>query len=214
MGSCGFGGGGPGDQRSGSGTEAGISATSRTALDHHRNRPGTGARSALARTMFSTFLWISALPSQPYLRRLRPELVVIAETEFWPNFLRLAHAGGARIAVVNARISDRSLPNYRRWRRILTRVLRLVDIFLAQTEEDRRRLLAIGAPADRVQVSGNLKFDVPMPAPPPIVAKPPRCSSNSASQPCHCLWQHGGRRRRDAAGRLPEACSKSIPRPY
>ena len=48
--------------------------------------------------------------------RLQPELVVLAETEFWPNFLRLAHASGARIAVVNARISDRSWPNYRRFR--------------------------------------------------------------------------------------------------
>jgi 3-deoxy-D-manno-octulosonic-acid transferase len=111
-----------------------------------------------------------AFAIKPYLRRLRPELVVIAETEFWPNFLRLAHAGGARIAVVNARISDRSFPRYRRWRKVLRRVLRPVDVFLAQTEEDRQRLLAIGASADRVQVSGNLKFDVSMPAPPPIVA--------------------------------------------
>src|SRR6202035_4844330 len=51
---------------------------------------------------------------RPYLARLRPALVVIAETEFWPNFLRLAHGGGARVAVVNARISDRSWPGYRR----------------------------------------------------------------------------------------------------
>ena len=107
---------------------------------------------------------------RPYLRRLRPELVVIAETEFWPNFLRLARASGARIAVVNARISDRSWPGYRRWRGILVRVLEPISLFLTQTEEDRKRLLAIGAPADRVQVSGNLKFDVSLPAPLPIVS--------------------------------------------
>ena len=70
---------------------------------------------------------------RPYLRRLRPELIVIAETEFWPNFLRLAQASGARIAVVNARISDRSFPRYRRWRFLLTGVLRAVDLFLAQS---------------------------------------------------------------------------------
>src|SRR5712692_8408020 len=58
----------------------------------------------------------------PYLRRLRPELIVLAETEFWPNFLRLAHQRGARIAVVNARISDRSWPGYRRIRRLLAKV--------------------------------------------------------------------------------------------
>jgi 3-deoxy-D-manno-octulosonic-acid transferase len=107
---------------------------------------------------------------RPYLRQLRPELVVIAETEFWPNFLRLARASGARIAVVNARISDRSWPGYRRWRGILVRVLEPVSLFLTQTEEDRRRLLAIGAPADRVQVCGNLKFDVSRPPPLPIVS--------------------------------------------
>jgi 3-deoxy-D-manno-octulosonic-acid transferase len=107
---------------------------------------------------------------RPYLRLLLPELIVIAETEFWPNFLRLAHASGARIAVVNARISDRSFPRYRRWRFLLTEVLQAVDMFLAQTEEDARRLCDIGAPAGRVQVSGNLKFDLPLPPIPPIVA--------------------------------------------
>jgi 3-deoxy-D-manno-octulosonic-acid transferase len=101
---------------------------------------------------------------------LRPRLVLIAETEFWPNFLRLAHASGARVAVVNARISDRSRPGYRRFRFILKRVLRNVDLFLAQTSEDASRLRDIGAPADRVQVSGNLKFDISAPDPPPIVA--------------------------------------------
>jgi 3-deoxy-D-manno-octulosonic-acid transferase len=107
---------------------------------------------------------------RPYLRRLRPELIVIAETEFWPNFLRLAHSCGARIAVVNARISDRSFPRYRRWRLLLKSVLRAVDLFLAQTEEDARRLRLIGASPERVRVSGNLKFDAPLPAMPPIVA--------------------------------------------
>ncbi len=109
---------------------------------------------------------------RPYLTTLKPQLVVIAETEFWPNFLRLAHKSGARVAVVNARISDRSWPGYRRVRRIgiLAAVLRNIDLFLAQTEEDARRLRDIGAPAERVEVSGNLKFDVAVPPPPAIVA--------------------------------------------
>jgi 3-deoxy-D-manno-octulosonic-acid transferase len=111
-----------------------------------------------------------AFAIRPYLTALRPELVVIAETEFWPNFLRLVHASGARIAVVNARISDRSWPGYRRFHRILVKVLRQVDLFLAQTDEDMIRLKDIGAPAARVHVSGNLKFDVPAPPTPPIVA--------------------------------------------
>src|SRR6266849_5494312 len=109
---------------------------------------------------------------RPYLTTLRPQLIVIAETEFWPNFLRLACRSGARVAVVNARISDRSWPGYRRVRRIgiLASVLHNINLFLAQTEEDARRLLDIGAPAERIEVSGNLKFDVAAPAPPAIVA--------------------------------------------
>ena len=77
-----------------------------------------------------------AFAIRPYLQQLQPELVVLAETEFWPNFLRLAHASGARIAVVNARISDRSWPRYRRFRWALRRMLVHVDLFLAQTPED------------------------------------------------------------------------------
>lgn len=105
----------------------------------------------------------------PYLRALAPKLVVVAETEFWPNFLRMAHTSGARIAVVNARISDRSLPKYGRFRGLLGKVLSNVDLFLAQTDEDAARLRSIGASPDRVQVAGSLKFDMITPPPTPIV---------------------------------------------
>ena len=104
-----------------------------------------------------------AFAIRPYLKALKPELVVIAETEFWPNFLRIARKSGARIVVVNARISDRSFPRYRRFKRLLTAVLKNVDRFLTQTAVDRGRLVEIGAAPDRVAVSGNLKFDI-MPA--------------------------------------------------
>jgi 3-deoxy-D-manno-octulosonic-acid transferase len=98
-----------------------------------------------------------------WFNALKPDLVILAETEFWPNFLRVAAEQGARVAVVNARISDRSLAGYRRWKTLLRRVLAPVDVFLAQTPEDARRLTEIGAPAERVRVAGNLKFDVPPP---------------------------------------------------
>jgi 3-deoxy-D-manno-octulosonic-acid transferase len=106
---------------------------------------------------------------RPYLQALKPELVVLAETEFWPNFLRLAHASGARIAVVNARISDRSRPRYQRFRWALHRMLAHIDLFLAQTAEDGKRLESIGADPARVCVTGNLKFDVTVSTPQPIV---------------------------------------------
>ncbi|HWR34257.1 MAG TPA: 3-deoxy-D-manno-octulosonic acid transferase [Clostridia bacterium] len=101
---------------------------------------------------------------RPYFDVLKPELVVLAETEFWPNFLRVAHSSGARVAVVNGRISDRSFPRYRRIRGLLAAVLSNVDAFLTQTEEDANRLVEIGAPSERVRVAGNLKFDVRPPA--------------------------------------------------
>jgi 3-deoxy-D-manno-octulosonic-acid transferase len=101
------------------------------------------------------------LAIRPYLKVLQPKLLILAETEFWPNLLHLLKKRGAAIAVVNARVSDRSFPRYRRFSWFFRRILGKIDLFLAQTEEDARRLVAIGAPADRVQASGNLKFDVP-----------------------------------------------------
>ena len=104
-----------------------------------------------------------------YMRLLRPKLVVIAETEFWPNFLRAARRSGAAVAVVNARISDRSYPRYKTFAFLLRQVLRNVDGFLAQTEEDAERFVSIGAEPARVQVAGNLKFDAEAPAAKPQV---------------------------------------------
>jgi 3-deoxy-D-manno-octulosonic-acid transferase len=71
--------------------------------------------------------------------------------------------------VVNARISDRSWPNYRRFRGLLRKVLANVDLFLAQTEQDGERLRDVGGSAERVRVAGNLKFDIPVPTAPAMV---------------------------------------------
>lgn len=124
-----------------------------------------------------------AFAIRPYLRALQPELVVLAETEFWPNFLRLVDASGARIAVVNARISDRSWPRYRRFQWALGRMLSQVDLFLAQTPEDCVRLRSIGAPVGRLQVTGNLKFDVSLPATPSIVERLRRSLAGEGAGP-------------------------------
>ena len=104
-----------------------------------------------------------------YLRALRPKMLVLAESEFWPNLLHEAHRSGAAVAVVNARVSDRSLPGYLRFRGLLRRVLQNIDVLLAQSDEDASRLVQIGAPAERVHVSGNLKFEVKPHAKPAIV---------------------------------------------
>jgi 3-deoxy-D-manno-octulosonic-acid transferase len=148
----------------------------------------TDTGQALARKRFGEenvfyFPMDFAFAIRPYLQALRPQMVVIAETEFWPNFMRLTHASGARIAVVNARISDRSWPSYRRFRGLLRKVLVNVDLFLAQTQEDAERLQDIGASAERVRVAGNMKFDIPAPAPPPIVESLRKSITASAAGP-------------------------------
>jgi 3-deoxy-D-manno-octulosonic-acid transferase len=106
-----------------------------------------------------------------WLAAIRPKLIVIAETELWPNFLRAARKAGTRVAVVNARISDRSFSGYRRGKRFLREELAGISIFLTQTNEDARRLVEIGAPVERVIPAGNLKYDVPTPPAAAILAK-------------------------------------------
>jgi len=102
------------------------------------------------------------------LRAIQPEIVIIAETEFWPRFLREAKRFGARVALVNGRISDRSFGRYRFFRNSMRTVLAHVDCFLMQTEEDARRMREIGALAERVVVAGNLKYDLGAPQAAPI----------------------------------------------
>ena len=105
-----------------------------------------------------------------YLQALCPKLLVLAESEFWPNLLHWARLSDAAVAVVNARVSNRSLPRYLRFQKLLRPVMQNVQLFLAQSEEDARRLIRMGAPAERVQVSGNLKFEVKPPLRPAIAA--------------------------------------------
>ncbi len=94
------------------------------------------------------------------LRVLRPRLVLLLESELWPNLIRESDRNGAAIVVVNARISDRSFPRYLRLRRLWRPILRPVSLFLAQGEETAARLRAIGIPEAKIQVTGNLKYDV------------------------------------------------------
>ena len=93
------------------------------------------------------------------LDRVNPSLVVIAETEIWPNFLRECRRRGIRVVMVNGRISDRSLPRYRAIRHWLKRVLDDYTLLGMQTEEDRERIESIGADGRKVTVFGNLKYD-------------------------------------------------------
>jgi 3-deoxy-D-manno-octulosonic-acid transferase len=120
---------------------------------------------ALARELFGAervFYCPLDLPwaVRAYFNAIKPRLLVLAETEFWPNLLSGCFRRGIPVAVVNARISDRSWPRYRRlrwlWRPFLSRLSRV----LAQSQTDAERLKAIGCLPQRVSVAGNLKFDV------------------------------------------------------
>jgi 3-deoxy-D-manno-octulosonic-acid transferase len=94
------------------------------------------------------------------LEDLQPRLLVLVETEFWPNLLRGCYRRRIPVAVVNARISDRSWPRYRRLRWLWRPFLEPLGRVLAQSETDAGRLEAIGCWPERVSVAGNLKFDV------------------------------------------------------
>jgi 3-deoxy-D-manno-octulosonic-acid transferase len=95
-----------------------------------------------------------------YLNALKPRMLVLAETEFWPNLLSGCFRRGIPVAVVNARISDRSWPRYRRLRGLWRPFLAELNAVMAQSETDAERLKAIGCAPERVSVAGNLKFDV------------------------------------------------------
>jgi 3-deoxy-D-manno-octulosonic-acid transferase len=125
----------------------------------------TGTGQAIARERFGAnrvFYCPLDLPwaVRAYLNALRPRVLILAETEFWPNLLNGCYRRGIPVAVVNARISDRSWPRYRRLRRLWQPFLSRLSCLLAQSPVDSERLRAIGCRPERVFVAGNLKFDV------------------------------------------------------
>jgi 3-deoxy-D-manno-octulosonic-acid transferase len=105
--------------------------------------------------------WASSM--RRAFRRIEPELLVIVETELWPNMLRAAREAGTRVMVVNGRISDRSFPRYGWIRFFMRPLLANLDRICAQSEIDAERFLSLGAAPERVVVTGNLKFDAQPP---------------------------------------------------
>jgi tetraacyldisaccharide 4'-kinase len=93
------------------------------------------------------------------LRRLRPAVVVVMETEIWPNLFRESKRAGAQLLVINGRISDRTLPRYRNLNWLFRHALTLPDSIWVQSEQDVERYILAGAPRERVMAAGNLKYD-------------------------------------------------------
>lgn len=117
----------------------------------------------------ATLLPIDALRIiQRVFRRVRPRLVVLVETELWPGLLRAAAAVGAPVAMVSGRLSARTLERYRWAGPLFPAALAEVAVFGMQTAADAERIVALGAPAERVSVTGSLKAntDPPVSSPP------------------------------------------------
>ena len=94
------------------------------------------------------------------LLTVRPRAIVLTESEIWPNFIRKAKKYGIPLYLINARVSDRSAPRYRAARFFFRDVLRCFTRIFAQSDLDKARLVAAGADADTVEVTGSFKFDV------------------------------------------------------
>ncbi|HLK05417.1 MAG TPA: 3-deoxy-D-manno-octulosonic acid transferase [Candidatus Acidoferrum sp.] len=110
------------------------------------------------------------------LAAVKPAIVIVLETEIWPNYLREAGHQGVPVVFVSGRISDRSFARYERWlgragfflRPLMRKALGFAAAFLMQSDKDAERVRALGAPAERVTASGNLKYDQELPKMTPL----------------------------------------------
>jgi 3-deoxy-D-manno-octulosonic-acid transferase len=101
------------------------------------------------------FTWAAAAA----MRRVRPDVLVLAELELWPNLIRAAKRRGAEVAVINGRLSEKSFRGYRRIRWFIGRLLRRIDVIAAQDETYGGRFAALGAEQAQIEVTGSMKFD-------------------------------------------------------
>ncbi|HLH75875.1 MAG TPA: glycosyltransferase N-terminal domain-containing protein [Candidatus Binataceae bacterium] len=121
-----------------------------------------GCEAAARRIPQARACWLAPLDHprcvRNFLEAVKPSLLVICERELWPNYFFQASATGARIALINGRLSERSLRRYRLACSLWQSAVRCADLLMMQTEEDAERLRGLGAPPDRLVVTGNTKF--------------------------------------------------------
>ena len=98
------------------------------------------------------------------IKRFSPSLFIILETEFWPNLISILSRRGIPLLIINGRISEKAFRRYKRVKFLFSFLLAKIDFYCMQTEEDKKRVIALGAPPDRVRVTGNMKFDLEIPA--------------------------------------------------
>ncbi len=140
----------------------------RTSLPDHRLIVSTVTRTGqkLARTIFAEtaeclfyvpFDWKFTV--RRALHRFKPAMLLLMETEIWFNLIRETNKSGARVAIVNGRLSTRSFTRYGYLKKFMRRILGYLDLALMQENADATKLMALGIRASKVRVTGNLKFD-------------------------------------------------------
>jgi 3-deoxy-D-manno-octulosonic-acid transferase len=137
--------------------------TTTTPTGQERARAAAGARSLRERVHVAYLPFDLGVPVRRFLDAFAPRALVLVEGDLWPLLLRRARDRGMPVVVVNGRISDRSFARQRRLRALLRPLHGPVAHWGMQTAADRDRLLALGVPASRVTVTGNLKFETPEP---------------------------------------------------
>jgi 3-deoxy-D-manno-octulosonic-acid transferase len=93
-----------------------------------------------------------------FLRKYQPSLLILMETELWPNLIHACHSSGVKILLANARLSEKSATGYRRFASFTRSILKNIDMVAAQAEPDARRFIELGVERDRIEVTGSLKF--------------------------------------------------------
>lgn len=93
------------------------------------------------------------------MKTINPNLLILTETELWPNLIRQAKRYGSKVVLINGRISNKSFPKYKRFRALFSKVLFYIDSFCMRSQIDTERIISLGAFPKKVNVVGNIKFD-------------------------------------------------------
>ncbi|MFQ5739785.1 MAG: 3-deoxy-D-manno-octulosonic acid transferase [Acidobacteriota bacterium] len=169
----------------------------------------TATGQALAKSLFGDQATVFYCPLdwkwviRRYLKVIAPDAVLFTETELWPGFIQAAHSRGVPLVLVNGRISDRSFRRYRRIRVFIRPLLQRFRLLCVRTRQDKERIIALGAPSDRVHQLGNIKYDYQLaedPAKADLVQRVGRLLKPSED---HLLWVCGSTREGEEERLLP-----------
>jgi len=133
-----------------------LTVITRTGMQHAQRQVGNIAT-------VSYLPWDLPGLMQRFVNTLKPSLLLLAETEFWPGMFKACKRNNIPVIGINTRISDRSFPKYHASRYFWKRWLAPVDLFLPQSPLDAERLIAMGVASEKIHIAGNLKYAVQVP---------------------------------------------------